>query len=323
MAFPIHRLRRLRSHPGLRSLVRETVLSPSDLAMPFFVRPGRGQKRSIASMPGQAQYSADELAKAVRGLPGLGVPAVILFGIPDKKDGRASGAYAKDGVVQRAIRAVKDAVPGLVVMADLCLCEYTDHGHCGVVKGSGGSFRIDNDATLDLLVRAAVSQAAAGADVVAPSGMMDGQVSAIRKALPETAILSYAVKYASAFYGPFRDAAESPPKFGDRATHQMDPANSREALREAALDVEEGADMLMVKPALPYLDVVRAVRERFDLPLAAYCVSGEYAMMRAAALRGWIDERKVVLEALTGIRRAGADFILTYHAMDAARWLGD
>ncbi|MFA5138854.1 MAG: porphobilinogen synthase [Elusimicrobiota bacterium] len=323
MAFPIHRLRRLRSHPGLRSLVRETVLSPSDFVMPFFVRPGKGQKRAIGSMPGQFQYSADELAKAVRGLPRLGIPAVILFGIPDKKDGRASGAFAKDGVVQRAIHAVKEAAPGLVVMADLCLCEYTDHGHCGVVKGSGGSFRIDNDATLDLLVRTAVSQAAAGADVVAPSGMMDGQVAVIRKALPGTAILSYAVKYASAFYGPFRDAAESPPKFGDRATHQMDPANAREALREAALDVEEGADMLMVKPALPYLDVVRAVRERFDLPLAAYCVSGEYAMMRAAALRGWIDEKRVVLEALTGIRRAGADFILTYHAMDAARWLSD
>jgi len=327
MPFPVSRLRRLRATPALRELVRETALDPGDFVMPFFVRPGKGVRRPIASMPGQCQWSADTLAAQAREVRRLGIPAVMLFGIPDKKDQRASGAYARDGVVQRAIRAVKDAAPDLVVIADLCLCEYTDHGHCGVIRRRGSAFEIDNDATLGLLAKTAVSQARAGADIVAPSGMMDGQVKAARGALDAsgfsgTAVLAYAVKYASAFYGPFRDAAESPPRFGDRSTHQMDPANAREALREAAADVEEGADMVMVKPALPYLDVLSAVRRRFDVPVAAYNVSGEYSMLKAAALNGWLDERRAVLEALTGIKRAGADFILTYHAMDAARWLG-
>jgi porphobilinogen synthase len=313
----------LRASAGLRALVRETVLRPADFVMPLFVRPGRGLRRPIKSMPGQFQFSPDELVKAVGPLAAAGVPAVILFGIPDKKDAKASGAYAKDGIVQVAARALKVRYPDLVVMADLCFCEYTDHGHCGVVRKDGS---IDNDATLDLAARAGVSQARAGCDVVAPSGMMDGQVAAIRRALDvsgfaQTPILAYAVKYASAFYGPFRDAAESPPKFGDRCTHQMDPANKREALREADLDIAEGADMLMVKPALPYLDVLAAVRARCTVPVAAYCVSGEYAMIKAAAAHGWIEERKVTLEALTSIKRAGADFILTYQALEAARWL--
>ena len=299
--------------------------------MPFFVRPGKGEKRPIGSMPGQFQYSVDELTKAVPEAAQLGVPAVILFGIPEKKDEQASGAFAPKGIVQEATRAIKEAAPETVVIADLCFCEYTDHGHCGVVrrkgKGAGESFILDNDATLDLVGKTAVSQAKAGADVIAPSGMTDGMVRTIREALDgagfkDVAILSYAVKYASAFYGPFRDAAESPPRFGDRSAYQMDPANFHEALREAALDVEEGADMLMVKPGLPYLDVLRAVKDRFGLPTAAYSVSGEYSMIRAAAERGWIDERRTALEALTAIKRAGADFIITYHALDAARWLG-
>ncbi|MCX5797483.1 MAG: porphobilinogen synthase [Elusimicrobia bacterium] len=323
MAFPQERPRRLRASAGLRALVRETVLRPDDFVMPLFVRPGKGLKRPIKSMPGQFQFSPDELVKAAGPLAAAGVPGVILFGIPDQKDAKASGAYAKDGIVQKAARALKLRYPGLVVIADLCFCEYTDHGHCGVVRKDG---TIDNDTTLELAAKAAVSQAAAGCDVVAPSGMMDGQVAAIRKALDaagfaQTPILAYAVKYASAFYGPFRDAAESPPKFGDRSTHQMDPANLREALREADLDIAEGADMVMVKPALPYLDVLAAVRARCSLPVAAYCVSGEYSMIKAAAAQGWIDERKVALEALTSIKRAGADFILTYHALEAARWL--
>jgi porphobilinogen synthase len=304
-------------------LVRETVLRPDDFVMPLFVRPGKGLKRPIKSMPGQFQFSPDEMVKAVAPLAAAGVPAVILFGIPDKKDAKASGAYDADGIVQKAARALKARYPELAVMADLCFCEYTDHGHCGVVRRDG---TIDNDATLELAAQAAVSQAQAGCDVVAPSGMMDGQVAAIRKALDgagfeATAILAYAVKYSSAFYGPFRDAAESPPKFGDRSTHQMDPANLREALREADIDVAEGADMVMVKPALPYLDVLAAVRARCTLPVSAYCVSGEYSMIKAAAAQGWIDEKRAVLEALTSIRRAGADFILTYHALEAARWL--
>ena len=323
MPFPQERPRRLRATPGLRALVRETVLRPDDFVMPFFVRPGKGLKRPIKSMPGQFQLSVDELVKAAAPLASAGVPGVILFGIPDQKDAKARGAYAKGGIIQKAARALKDRYPDLTVMADLCFCEYTDHGHCGVVRKDGG---IDNDATLELAAVTAVSQAEAGCDVVAPSGMMDGQVAAIRKALDgsgfqETPILAYAVKYASGFYGPFRDAAESPPKFGDRSTHQMDPANVREALREAALDVEEGADMVMVKPALPYLDVLAAVRASCPVPVAAYCVSGEYAMIKAAAANGWIDEKRVTLEALTSIRRAGADFILTYHALEAARWL--
>jgi porphobilinogen synthase len=323
MAFPQDRPRRLRVSSALRAMVRETVLRPDDFVMPLFVRPGKGLKHPIKSMPGQFQFSVDQLVKAAGPLVEAGVPAVILFGILDRKDARASGAYAQDGIVQKAAQALKGSYPDLVVMADLCFCEYTDHGHCGVVRKDG---TIDNDATLQLAARTAVAQAKAGCDVVAPSGMMDGQVAAIRKALDsagftDTAILAYAVKYASAFYGPFRDAAESPPKFGDRSTHQMDPANRREALREAALDVEEGADIIMVKPALPYLDVLAAVRARCSLPVAAYCVSGEYSMIKAAAAHGWIDEKKAALEALTSIKRAGADFILTYHALEAARWL--
>jgi porphobilinogen synthase len=327
MAFPASRLRRLRRTPALRTLVRETRLCAGDLVMPVFVRPGRGETRPIRSMPGQCQRSVDRLPSFAAEIAKAGIPAVILFGIPDKKDPRARGAYAKGGIVQRAVRSLKDAVPGLAVMADLCLCEYTDHGHCGVVRKARGGFVIDNDATLELAARTAVSQAEAGADVVAPSGMMDGQVRAVRGALdraglPDTAVLAYSAKYASAFYGPFRDAAEAPPSFGDRSTHQMDPANLREALRETALDIEEGADMVMVKPALPCLDVISAVRRRFDVPVAAYNVSGEYSMIKAAAINGWLDERKAVLEALTAVKRAGADFILTYHALEAARWLG-
>jgi len=324
--FPTHRLRRLRASPALRELTRETRLDPGDFVLPLFVRPGKGERRAIKSMPGQFQLSADEAAKLAREAFAAGVPGVILFGIPEKKDSRASGAYAREGIVQRAIRAVKGKCPELAVLADLCFCEYTDHGHCGVIRKARGGFVLDNDATLDLMAKTALSLAEAGADVVAPSAMADGQVGAIRKALdaggfPDRAILAYAAKYASAFYGPFREAAESPPKFGDRSTYQMDPANAREALREVALDVEEGADMVMVKPALAYLDVLRSVRERFGLPSAAYNVSGEYAMLKAAAERGWLDEKRAVLETLTSSKRAGADFILTYHALDAARWL--
>ncbi|MBI5242194.1 MAG: porphobilinogen synthase [Elusimicrobia bacterium] len=326
MPFPLHRLRRMRASPALRELVRETRLDPGDFVLPLFVRPGKGVKRPIGSMPGQFQLSVDEALKLAAQAERAGIPAVLLFGIPEKKDPRASGAYARNGVVQQAVRALKDRMPSLAVLADLCFCEYTDHGHCGVIRKTKDGFILDNDATLELVGKTALSLAQAGADVIAPSAMADGQVQAVRKALDRggfsgTAILAYAAKYASAFYGPFREAAESSPRFGDRSTYQMDPANSREALREVALDVEEGADMVMVKPALPYLDVLRIVRERFGLPTAAYNVSGEYAMLKAASERGWIDERKAVLEALTSIKRAGADFILTYHALDAARWL--
>ncbi|MHB2026372.1 MAG: porphobilinogen synthase [Elusimicrobiota bacterium] len=322
MPFPIERPRRLRISPGLRRLTREITVCPDDLVMPFFVRPGRGEKRPIPSMPGHFQYSVDEFVKALAPAVKAGIPAVILFGIPDRKDSIGSGAWAKDGIVQRAAEAAKGRFPDLAVIADLCLCEYTDHGHCGLVKGG----RVLNDDTLKLYAQTAVSHARAGVDVVAPSGMMDGQVSAIRRELDAagfsmTPILAYAVKYASAFYGPFRDAAESPPRFGDRCAYQMDPANAREALREAALDISEGADMIMVKPALPYLDVLSAVRRSCNLPLAAYNVSGEFSMIKAAARLGWMDEKKAVLEALASIKRAGADFILTYHALDAARWL--
>ena len=327
MAFPTQRLRRLRATPALRALVRETELSPKDFVLPLFIRPGRGVRRPISSMPGHCQLSVDEAVKEARSLARLGVPAVILFGIPDKKDAGGSGAWAREGVVQRAVRALKDAVPDLAVMTDLCFCEYPDHGHCGIVRKTSRGPEVDNDATLELVAKTAVSQARAGADVVAPSAMADGQVGAARRALDSagftgTAVLAYAAKFASAFYGPFREAAESPPKFGDRSTYQMDPANGREALREVALDVEEGADAVMVKPALPYLDVLAEVRRRFGLPTAAYCVSGEYAMLAAAGRNGWIDERKAALEALTSIKRAGADFIITYHAAVAARWLG-
>jgi porphobilinogen synthase len=306
----------------LRALVRETRLCAADFVLPLFVRPGSHQKRPISSMPGHFQYSVDEAVKAAGEAAAVGVPAVILFGIPDVKDAKASGAYAPGGIVQKAARAIKDKHPGLLLISDLCFCEYTDHGHCGIVKDG----RVLNDPTLELAAKTAVSQAKAGFDVIAPSGMMDGQVGAIRAALDgagftDTPILAYAAKYASAFYGPFREAAESPPSFGDRSSYQMDPANFNEALREVALDVEEGADMVMVKPALPYLDVLKAVKARFGLPTAAYQVSGEFAQIKAAAAQGWIDERRTALETLTSIKRAGADFILTYYALEAAKWL--
>ena len=318
------RPRRLRRTAALRDLVRETSLEPSDFVHPLFVVPGADVRRPVSSMPGVDQLSVDRLAGEARDLATLGVKAVVLFGIPSSKDAQGLESYADDGIVQQAIAALKDASPELVVMTDVCLCEYTDHGHCGLVDAEGD---VLNDETLEVLGRIAVSHGEAGADVVAPSGMIDGMVGAIRGALDgeglhRVAILSYAVKYASAFYGPFREAAEGAPAFGDRRSQQMDPANAREALREAALDVDEGADALMVKPALGYLDVVRSVRERFpELPLAAYNVSGEYAMVKAAAANGWLDERAVVLEVLTGIRRAGADLVVTYHAKDAAAWL--
>jgi porphobilinogen synthase len=319
-----HRPRRLRRTAALRDLVRETPLDAGDLIQPLFVVPGEGVRDPVPSMPGIDRVSADLLGGEAAEFEALGVKAVLLFGIPSAKDAVGSEGYAEDGIAQEAIRALKAASPDLVVMTDVCLCEYTDHGHCGVLDGEG---YVLNDETLALLGRIAVSHAEAGADVVAPSGMIDGMVGAIRAALDEeghepVAILSYAVKYASAFYGPFRDATEGAPAFGDRRSHQMDPGNVREAIRESALDVEQGADGLMVKPALAYLDVVRAVHERFpELTLAAYNVSGEYAMVKAAAANGWLDERAAVLEALTGIRRAGADLVITYHAKDAARWL--
>jgi porphobilinogen synthase len=318
------RPRRLRRTAALRDLVRETTLEPDDLVQPLFVVAGEDVRRPVTSMPGVDQLSVDLLAAEAGELAALGVKAVLLFGIPAAKDAHGLDSFADDGVVQQAIRVLKEALPDLVVATDVCLCEYTDHGHCGLLDEAGD---VLNDETLDVLRRIAVSHGEAGADVVAPSGMIDGMVGAIRGALDEeglqrVAILSYAVKYASAFYGPFREAAEGAPAFGDRRSHQMDPGNAREALREAALDVEEGADALLVKPALGYLDVVRSVRERFpELPLAAYNVSGEYAMVKAAAANGWLDERAVVLEALTGIRRAGADLVVTYHAKDAAAWL--
>ena len=318
------RPRRLRRTETLRDLVRETTLEPGDFVYPLFVVAGEGMRRPVESMPGIEQLSVDRLSEEAREVAALGIKAVLLFGIPATKDPHGLESFADDGVVQQAIGTLKDAHPDIVVVTDVCLCEYTDHGHCGLLDDAGG---ISNDETLDVLRRIAVSHAEAGADVVAPSGMIDGMVGAIRGALDEeglqrVAILSYAVKYASAFYGPFREAAEGAPAFGDRRSHQMDPANAREALREAALDVDEGADALMVKPALGYLDVVRSVRERFpELPLAAYNVSGEYAMVKAAAANGWLDERAAVLETLTGIRRAGADLVVTYHAKDAAAWL--
>ena len=320
---PRVRPRRLRQSAAIRSLVRETSTDLSHLVQPIFVREDRSTPADIPSMPGIRRFSLDEAAAEAKELAALGVPAVILFGLPAAKDPLALGAYDDHGVVQEAIRAVKGAAPDLVVMADVCLCEYTDHGHCGVVRKG----RIDNDASLELLTRTAVSQAAAGADVVAPSAMMDGQVAALRAGLDragfeDTVILAYAAKHASAFYGPFRDAADSAPRFGDRRTYQKDPANLRESMREIALDLEEGADIVMVKPALAYLDVLRAARDRFDAPLAAYAVSGEYSLIKAAAERGWVDERAVVEESLTAIRRAGADLILTYHAKAVAQWRG-
>jgi porphobilinogen synthase len=311
------RLRNLRRSAPLRRMVRETSLAPDDFVMPYFVRPGKGVRQPIPSMPGQFQFSVDELVKECKGLAKTGVPSIILFGIPPGKDPKGSGAWAKSGIVQQAIRAVKDAVPDLVVMGDVCLCEYTDHGHCGILKGGD----VDNDETLPLLQKTALAQVEAGADVVAPSGMMDGVVGALRAVLPKTPILAYAAKYASAFYGPFRQAAESAPRFGDRQTYQMDAGNADEALREIQLDLEEGADIIMVKPALAYLDVLRRAKEKFGCPMAAYNVSGEYAMVRAAGERGWIDEKRVVLEILTSIKRSGSDFILTYFAREAAAWI--
>ncbi|HSW50284.1 MAG TPA: porphobilinogen synthase [Bryobacteraceae bacterium] len=322
MAFPIHRMRRLRATEALRSLVRETRLEPSQFVLPLFVCPGEGVRREIGSMPGNFQLSIDELVRECAEVRSLGIGGVILFGIPETKDEVASGAYADDGIVQRAVRALKKEVPQLVVITDVCNCEYTSHGHCGkVVNGD-----VDNDQTLEWLSKSAVSHARAGADIVAPSDMMDGRVAAIRDALDEngfsgTPILSYAAKFASVFYGPFREAAESAPQFGDRRSYQMDPANGREAMMEIDLDLEEGADMIMVKPALPYLDLIRRARERTDLPIAAYQVSGEFSMIMAASRNGWLDRERAMLETLTSIRRAGADIILTYFAKDAARVL--
>jgi porphobilinogen synthase len=318
----VHRPRRLRRREGVRALVREARLAPEDLILPLFACPGEGVRKEVSSMPGVFNLSTDQIAREASAAFDAGVPAVILFGLPESKDETATGAYAERGIVQEAIRAVRRTVPEMVVIADTCLCEYTSHGHCGVVRGG----EVLNDESLELIARTAVSQAEAGADIVAPSAMMDGQVGAIREGLDaagleHVAVMSYAVKYASAFYGPFREAADSAPAFGDRRAYQMDAANAREAMREAELDVMEGADFLMVKPAGPYLDILRQVRDRFDLPLAAYHVSGEYAMLKAAAQRGWIDEKRAMLETLTGIRRAGADVILTYYAVEAARAL--
>jgi porphobilinogen synthase len=322
MPHPLFRPRRLREKALLRKLVRETTLAVDDLIHPLFAVHGRGVRETIASMPGQTRLSVDELAKEAKDVAGMGIPAVLLFGVPHTKDPRGSEAYADDGIVQQAVRAVKDTVPDLLVITDVCLCQYTSHGHCGVVED--GTVR--NDPTLELIARTAVSHAEAGADMVAPSDMMDGRVAAIREALDEatyveTPILAYSAKYASSFYGPFRDAAESAPQFGDRRSYQMDPANALEAMREIALDVDEGADIVMVKPALPYLDVISRAKAEFGLPLAAYSVSGEYAMIKAAGRLGWLDEERAMMEALTAIRRAGADIVITYFAKDAARLL--
>ncbi len=322
MAFPNHRMRRLRATESLRALVRETRLAPSQFILPLFVCPGEGVKREIGAMPGNYQMSIDEIVKECVEVRSLGIGGVILFGIPETKDEMASGGYDPEGIVQRAVGAIKKNVPQLLVMTDVCNCEYTSHGHCGkVVNGD-----VDNDATLEWLAASALSHARAGADVVAPSDMMDGRVAAIRKALDDngfqnTPILSYAAKFASVFYGPFREAAESAPQFGDRRSYQMDPANGREAMREIELDLEEGADMVMVKPAMPYLDLIRTARDRFDVPIAAYQVSGEFSMIMAAARNGWLDRDRAMMESLTSIRRAGADIILTYFAKDASRML--
>jgi len=356
MAFPVTRMRRLRRTESLRSMVRETRLTPESFVYPMFVCPGDGVRKEVRSMPGVCNLSVDEAVKEAQEAKALGVPAVILFGLPEKKDELATGAWAADGIVQQAARAIKRELPDLIIVGDVCLCEYMSHGHCGIVKQlrvpqslgaaagrvatvkpkhkaqatatrPGADYEIVNDATLELLARASVSLVRAGVDIVAPSDMMDGRVAAIRKALDEAGlinapILSYAAKFASGFYGPFREAADSTPQFGDRRSYQMDPANLREAMREIELDLEEGADMVMVKPAMPYLDVLAAARARFDVPLAAYQVSGEYAMIEAAARNNWIDRERVMMESLTSIRRAGADIILTYYAKDAARLLG-
>jgi porphobilinogen synthase len=322
MSYPIHRPRRLRRNEALRGLVRETRLSTAGLICPLFVCPGTRVRQEVNSMPGVFQQSADKIVEDCREIEALGIPGVMLFGLPEKKDPRGKSSISSTGVVQRAIEAIRKANLNVLVLTDICLCEYTDHGHCGVIENG----EVANDATLAILAEQALSHARAGADIVAPSDMMDGRVAAIRKKLDEhkfenIAILSYAAKYCSGFYGPFREAADSAPQFGDRRSYQMDPANAREALKEVALDLDEGADMVMVKPALPYLDVIRQVRDRFDVPVAAYNVSGEYAMVKAAVQKGWLDERRVVVEILTGIKRAGAGIILTYHAKDVSRWL--
>jgi porphobilinogen synthase len=325
MTYPEHRPRRLRRNEGIRRMVRETVLSVDDLICPLFVAAGRRIRKEIPSMPGVFQLSVENLVKEVREVRGLGIPAILLFGIPAKKDPVGSDACSDDGIVQTAVRAIKDAVPDILVITDVCFCEYTDHGHCGILNPAGD---VDNDATLDILARSAVTHARAGADLVAPSDMMDGRVAAIRRALDEEGyegipIMSYAAKYASGFYGPFRDAAESTPRFGDRRSYQMDPPNAREALREVALDIQEGADIVMVKPALSYLDVICRVRDTFDLPVAAYNVSGEYSIVKAGEKLGWIDGPRVMMEILVSIKRAGADMILTYAAKEAAKALAE
>jgi porphobilinogen synthase len=323
MYYPSYRMRRLRRTPAIRNMLRETTLAVHDLIYPFFVIAGENIKNPISSMPGCFQLSIGNLLDEVREVVELGIPAILLFGIPSHKDSAATGAYDPEGVVQMAVRAIKDEFPELVVITDVCLCEYMDHGHCGVVQDG----EIVNDVTLELLAKMAVTHADSGADFVAPSDMMDGRVAAIRNALDDeglvdTSIMAYSSKFASAFYGPFREAAESTPSFGDRRTYQMDPANGEEAVREALLDIEEGADIIMVKPALPYLDVIHAVKQETKFPLAAYNVSGEYAMIKAAAANGWLDEERAVMEAITGIKRAGADLIITYHAKDIVRWIG-
>jgi porphobilinogen synthase len=322
MSFPTHRGRRLRRNEAMRGLVRETRLSAAGLIYPMFVCPGQKVRQEVSSMPGVFQQSADQIVEECREVESLGIPGVILFGLPEKKDALGMSSVAADGVVQRAIEAIRKAKLKLLVITDVCLCEYTDHGHCGVIEDG----EVANDATLDILAKQAVSHARAGADIVAPSDMMDGRVGVIRESLDEhkfenISILAYAAKYSSAFYGPFREAAQSTPQFGDRRGYQMDPANAREALREVEMDLDEGADMVMVKPALPYLDIIRRVRDEFDVPVAAYNVSGEYSMVKAAVQKGWLDEQRVVMEILTSIQRAGAEIILTYHAKDAARWL--
>ncbi len=320
MFFPANRPRRLRKNENFRRMIRETILSVDDLVFPLFVTAGKNVKKPIGAMPGNYQMSVDHIVREVKATKELGIPAVLLFGLPAKKDERGSGAYARDGIIQRAVSEIKEKVPDILVITDLCLCEYTSHGHCGMIKKSD----VDNDATLDVLAETAVSQARAGADMVAPSAMMDGQVQAIREALDgegfeEVPIMAYSAKYASCFYGPFREAAESAPQFGDRKAYQMDPPNTDEAMREISLDVEEGADIIMVKPALAYLDVIHRAKEEFDLPLAAYNVSGEFAMIKAAAKLGWIDGERAMMEVLTAIKRAGADIILTYFAQEAAK----
>jgi porphobilinogen synthase len=322
MSFPTHRPRRLRRSEALRDLVRETRLTTSGLIYPMFVCPGTKVRQEVSSMPGVHQQSVDQIVEEAREVESLGIPGIILFGLPETKDPRGASSLSAQGVVQRAIEAIRKAKLKLLVITDVCLCEYTDHGHCGVIENG----EVANDATLPILAQQALSHARAGADIVAPSDMMDGRVGAIREMLDEhkfenVAILSYAAKYSSGFYGPFREAAQSTPQFGDRRSYQMDPANAREALKEVALDLEEGADMVLVKPAMPYLDIIRRVSDAFEVPVGAYNVSGEYAMVKAAAQKGWLDEKRAVLEILTGIQRAGADIILTYHAKEAARWL--